>query len=232
MLSILFALLAGILPVAAPCTLPVLPVLLGASIGQRSSARPVFMALGFAISFAGAVLVFSAITQIAGVDAATLRSAAIVMLTIFGLLMIWPQPFDALMARLGSLLGSGHRPRTIDPSNVGGFLLGTTLGLVWTPCAGPVLGSILTVLATTPDFSKAALLLCVYALGAAIPMLAIAYGGQVVTTRVKHVAAIAHRLRQGFGVVVIGFAAAMHFQYDTLVTAWLSDLYPNVDLGL
>lgn len=232
MLSILFALLAGILTVAAPCTLPVLPILLGASIGQRSGTRPVFMALGFAVSFAGAVLVFSAITQIAGVDAATLRSAAIVMLTIFGLLMIWPQPFDALMGRIGSLIRSGHRHRTIDPSNLGGFLLGTTLGLVWTPCAGPVLGSILTVLATTPEFSKAALLLCVYSLGAAIPMLAIAYGGQVVTTRVKHVAAIAHRLRQGFGVVVIGFAAAMHFQYDVLVTAWLTDLYPNANLGL
>ena len=56
--------------------------------------------------------------------------------------------------------------------------------------------------------------------------------GQVVTARVKHVAAIAHRLRQGFGVVVIGFAVAMHFQYDTLVTAWLSELYPNANLGL
>jgi cytochrome c-type biogenesis protein len=232
MLSILFALLAGILTVAAPCTLPVLPVLLGASIGQRSSARPVFIALGFAISFAGAVLVFSAIPLIAGVDPPPLRSAAIIMLTIFGLLMIWPRPFDVLMARFGSLIGSGDRPRTIDHSNLGGFVLGTTLGLVWTPCAGPVLGSILTVLATTPEFSRAALLLSVYALGAAIPMLAIAYGGQFVTTRVKHVAAIAHRLRQGFGVVVIGFAAAMHFQYDTLVTAWLSELYPTANLGL
>jgi cytochrome c biogenesis protein CcdA len=228
MLSILFALLAGIVTVAAPCTLPVLPVLLGASIGQRSRARPVFIALGFATSFAGAVLLFSAITQIAGVDAATLRTAAIVMLTIFGVLMIWPQPFDALMARIGR----GYQLRTIDPGNLGGFVLGTTLGLVWTPCAGPVLGSILTVLATTPEFSKAALLLCVYSLGAAIPMLAIAYGGQVVTARVKHVAAIAHRLRQGFGVVVIGFAVAMHFQYDTLATAWLSELYPNANLGL
>ena len=232
MLSILFALLAGILTVAAPCTLPVMPVLLGASIGQRSNARPIFMALGFAMSFAGAVLVFSAITQIAGVDAATLHSAAIAMLTIFGLLMIWPQPFDALMARCGSLIGSSQQPRVTDPSNLGGFLLGTTLGLVWTPCAGPVLGSILTVLTTTPEFSKAALLLCVYALGAAIPMLAIAYGGQFVTTRVKRVAAAAHRLRQGFGVVVIGFAVAMYFQYDTLVTTWLSDLYPNANLGL
>jgi cytochrome c-type biogenesis protein len=229
MLSILFALLAGILTVAAPCTLPVLPILLGASIGQRSGTRPVFMALGFAVSF---VLVLSAITQIAGVDAATLRSVAIVMLTVFGLLMIWPRPFDALMARIGSLIRPGDRPRTIDHSNLGGFLLGTTLGLVWTPCAGPVLGSILTVLATTPEFSRAALLLSVYALGAAIPMLAIAYGGQFVTTRVKRVAAIAHRLRQGFGVVVIGFAAAMHFQYDVLVTAWLTDLYPDANLGL
>jgi len=51
MVTLLFALLAGILTVAAPCTLPVLPVLFGASIGQTSKARPVFMALGFVASF-------------------------------------------------------------------------------------------------------------------------------------------------------------------------------------
>ena len=84
--------------------------------------------------------------------------------------------------------GRGAAPRT--EGNLGGFLLGTTLGLVWTPCAGPVLGSILTVVATSKDTAWASTLLVVYAIGAAIPMLAIAYGGQAVTTRVRSIARI------------------------------------------
>ena len=56
--SLLFALLAGVLTIAAPCTLPVLPILLGASLGHTSRWRPVFIALGFVASFAAVVLVF------------------------------------------------------------------------------------------------------------------------------------------------------------------------------
>jgi hypothetical protein len=63
-------------------------------------------------------------------------------------------------------------------------------------------------------------------------MLAIAYGGQVVTTRVKSVARASHQLQQGFGVLVIVFAVAMYFQYDTLITAWVSEFYPNGQFGL
>jgi cytochrome c biogenesis protein CcdA len=115
---------------------------------------------------------------------------------------------------------------------IGGFVLGTTLGLVWTPCAGPVLGSILTVIATSKDTAWASLLLIVYAIGAALPMLAIAYGGQAVTSRVRSAARIAPRLQQGFGVVVIAFALLSYFQYDTLIVSWLTGFYPNGQIGL
>lgn len=232
MLSAVFALLAGVLTVAAPCTLPVLPVLLGASIGVRSRTRPLFIALGFAASFAAAVLAFSAVTHFAGIDPDTLRTGATALLAMFGLLMLWPRPFEALMARVAARIRLGETIAPEAPGNVGAFLFGATLGLVWTPCAGPVLGSILTVIATAPEFDGGALLLCIYALGAAIPMLAIAYGGQFVTTRVRSIAAMTHRLRQGFGLVVIAVAAAMYFQYDTLITAWLGNFYPNGQIGL
>ena len=106
-------------------------------------------------------------------------------------------------------------------------MLGTTLGLVWTPCAGPVLGSILTLVATSKDVAWASLLLVAYAIGAALPMLAIAYGGQAATTRVRSLARISPRLQQGFGVVVIAFALAAYFQYDTLIVAWLTGFYPH-----
>jgi cytochrome c biogenesis protein CcdA len=84
MVSLLFALLAGVVTVAAPCTLPVLPVLFGASIGRTSNARPVFIALGFVASFTVVAIVFSAITQIAGIDPERLRTLAVGLLLIFG----------------------------------------------------------------------------------------------------------------------------------------------------
>jgi cytochrome c-type biogenesis protein len=233
MVTLLFALFAGIVTVAAPCTLPVLPVLFGASIGQTSKARPVFIALGFVASFTIVAIVFSAITQIVGIDPDRLRTVAIGLLLIFGILMLWPRPFEWLGARAGDLLNRVHRvPVRAQSGNIGGFVLGTTLGLVWTPCAGPVLASILTVIATAPHVEWEALLLMVYAVGAAVPMLAIAYGGQLVTTRVRSLARFSDRLQQGFGVLVIVFAVAMYLQYDVLVTAWLSEFYPAGQIGL
>ena len=75
-------------------------------------------------------------------------------------------------------------------------------------------------------------MLTVYAVGAALPMLAIAYGGQFATTRVRNLARYSNRLQQGFGVLVIAFAVAMYLQYDVLVTAWLSEFYPAGQIGL
>lgn len=229
MLDLLLALLAGVVTIAAPCTLPMLPILLGASVGQTSKARPVTIALGFVLSFSLVALALSAVTRVFDFDPNVLRSAAAIMLAGFGLVMLWPALFQRLAGRIG---GFGGVSAASDPGLFGGFVLGTTLGLVWTPCAGPVLGSILTVIATSKDTAWASALLVTYAVGAAIPMLAVAYGGQAVTTRVRSFARIAPRLQQGFGVVVIGFAALSYFQYDTLVVAWLTQFYPNGQIGL
>ena len=237
MLNLVLALLAGVVTVAAPCTLPMLPILLGASVGQTGKVRPAMIAAGFVMSFSATALALSAVTRFFDFDPNSLRNAATVLLLGFGLLMIWPKPFEWLSVRLNGLIGSGpagsaaSRKRNLE-GNFGGFVLGTTLGLVWTPCAGPVLGSILTVIATSTDTAWAGVLLVVYATGAAIPMLAIAYGGQAVTTRVRSVTAISPRLQQGFGAVVIAFAVASWLQYDTLIVAWLTRFYPNGQLGL
>jgi cytochrome c biogenesis protein CcdA len=88
------------------------------------------------------------------------------------------------------------------------------------------------VIATSTDARWEGVLLVIYATGAAIPMLAIAYGGQLVTNRVRSVAHVSHRLQQGFGALVIAFAIATYFQYDTLITVWLSSFYPNGQVGL
>jgi cytochrome c-type biogenesis protein len=232
MLNLVLALLAGVVTVAAPCTLPMLPILLGASVGQTGKVRPAMIAFGFVMSFSATALLLSAITRIFDFDPNVLRIAAAILLLGFGLLMIWPAPFEWLSIRVSGLMHGPAGDTASRQGNIGGFVLGTTLGLVWTPCAGPVLGSILTVVATSKDTAWASTLLVVYAIGAAIPMLAIAYGGQAVTTRVRSIARISPRLQQGFGVVVIAFAIASYFQYDTQIVAWLTAFYPNGQIGL
>jgi cytochrome c-type biogenesis protein len=231
MLNLVLALLAGVVTVAAPCTLPMLPILLGASVGQTGKIRPAMIALGFVISFSAAALALTAITRIFDFDPTSLRTGASILLLGFGLLMIWPAPFEWLSIRISALTNVGSAGVTSRQGTIGGFVLGTTLGLVWTPCAGPVLGSILTVVATSSDTAWASVLL-VYAIGAALPMLAIAYGGQAVTTRVRSIARISPKLQQGFGVVVIAFAIASYFQYDTQIVAWLTAFYPAGQIGL
>lgn len=233
MLELFFALFAGVLTIAAPCVLPMLPILFGASVAQTSRTRPLFIALGFILSFATVAFVFGIFTETLGLSADGLRDAATVLLLVFGVLMIWPRPFEWLAARLNSLTGRvGQIGAHAGSGNAGGFVLGLILGVVWTPCAGPVLGSILTLIATSRNLPHAALLLVIYAIGAGIPMLGVAYGGQYVTARVRSLARYAARIQQAFGVVVILTAVAIYYQYDTLITVWLSRFYPNGQVGL
>lgn len=223
------AVAAGMLTVGAPCVLPMLPVVLGASLGHKlHPLRPLFIALGFALSFAAVALLFSSVTHVLGVSQEGLRQFAAVMLLVFGVLMIWSRPFQWLSLHASGVLnritglGSGA-----TAGNLGGLVLGLTLGAVWTPCAGPVLASILTLIATEPTTGSTAALLLAYSAGAAIPMLAIAYGGQAASGYVRRISRYTHRLQQGFGVVVIAVAMAMLLQLDGVVTLWLSQFYPQ-----
>lgn len=233
LLSLALALAAGVLTIAAPCILPMLPILLGASVGQRSRVRPLCITLGFVLSFSALGLLFGVFAQSLGASQQTLRDAAVAMLLAFGVLMLFPGLFERVAALAGGVVNrAGAAGARAGNGNWGGFVLGMTLGVVWTPCAGPVLGSILTLVATSRHLGRAAALLCAYAVGAGIPMLAIAYGGQFVTVRVRRLARHAALLQRAFGVVVIGVAVALYFQYDTVVTLWLSSYYPDISLGL
>lgn len=227
MLQTALALGAGIATVASPCVLPVLPILLGASAlpagGTAARHRPLFIALGFVLSFAAAALLFSASTRVLGVSPEALRGASVIVLLTLGVLLCWPALLDRISAPLGRLstLAQAIGDRA-GPGHAGGLLLGMSLGLLWTPCAGPVLASILALVATEPASGPAAALLIAYAVGAGLPMLLIAYGGQAMATRVRALARHAGAIRRVFGVLVIVTATAMHFQVDAAAVSWLS----------
>ena len=233
MLDLLFASAAGVLTIASPCVLPMLPIILGASVGREDRTRPLLIVIGFALTFWVAAFAFGLFPSVLGLSQEALRTIAIVFLTVFGILMIWPYPFELLAARLSFLSGkTGHADRREGAGKLAALLLGASLGAVWAPCAGPVLGSILTLIAAAEHLDHAAAMLIFYTLGAALPMLAIAYGGQYASTHIRRIGRFTRPLQRGFGVVVVLIAAAMFFQYDSTVIVWLSNFYPGISTGL
>src|SRR5258708_1679348 len=230
MLQILFAILAGVLTIGAPCILPLLPILLGTSAGQTSKSRPLYIVAGFVLVFTALGVSLSFLTTHLGIDPNILRNVVIVLLAMFGLFLIWPKPFEILTMGMNNLINRASEAGNARRDNLGGFILGMTLGVIWTPCAGPVLGAILTLIATQSNLARSGTLLAAYALGAGIPMLAIAYGSQVVTTKVRSIARYSTRIQQVFGAFIILLAVAMYYQYDIKIETQLAGLFPASNL--
>ncbi len=226
MLQIIFAFLAGVLTIGAPCILPLLPIILGVSIGHSSKTRPLFITLGFITTFSLTGLTLSYIVKSLMIAPDLLRNIAVVALGIFGILLLFPKIFELLAQRLSGMSTAAQAvSQKAGNKNFGGFVLGIILGLIWTPCAGPILGSILTLIAAQANFAKAASLLVAYAIGAGVPMLLIAYGGQAITTKVRAIAKYTNSIQKLFGVIILLLAIAMYFQLDLKLEATILDRY-------
>ena len=225
-LSISLALLGGVLNVLSPCVLPILPVLLGRSL-QSHTYGPVSLLGGLIAGFAlaGSLLGVTAswFTGLANL----LRNGAIALLLFLGLLAIFPTwsyriftyiPVDnwAIKTRRIGLMGE--------------FLLGTQLGLLWTPCAGPVLGGILVLAAVNHQIIGAFWLLLAYGIGAGLPLLTIAYGGRVLSQRILNLRSHSVALQRIGGVAIAATAIAILLGWDVQIQLWLAPFFPAQSL--
>jgi cytochrome c biogenesis protein CcdA len=233
------AALAGLATVASPCVLPVLPILLGVSAGGQSAGQecrqdrgpPLLIVAGFVLSFSGFALALGAVSASAQLAQETLRNVALALLALSGLLRLWPAPWDRLVAWSRGAVERlrGGAPATVPSAAQGSaFVLGLSLGAVWTPCAGPVLASILALVVQAREPQRAALLIGLYALGAAIPMLGLIHGGRLAAQRVRALARHALALQRVFGVLVIVSAAAIWLQLDGLLVARIAFIFPTL----
>jgi cytochrome c biogenesis protein CcdA/thiol-disulfide isomerase/thioredoxin len=203
---LLVGIAAGFATAISPCVLPVLPILLagGASGGTR---RPYAIVSGLVLSFVVFTLGGAWLLDQLGLPKDFLRNLAIALLFVVAATLAFP--------RLGNLLERPLYRLTRRPSTDlgGGFLLGASLGLVFVPCAGPVL-AVISVLAATEEVSGRLILLTAsYALGAAVPMLAIALGGRA-GAGMRALRPHAQAVRRGLGAVVALTAVAIAFNVD------------------
>jgi cytochrome c biogenesis protein CcdA/thiol-disulfide isomerase/thioredoxin len=220
MLLFILAYLGGVLTILSPCILPVLPFVFARA--DRPFLRNGLPLLaGMAITFAGV----ATLAAVGGGWAVAANSAgrwvAIILLAGFALLLIFPSLAERAMR---PLVGLGERlSRRGDEDRIGGsLLLGIATGLLWAPCAGPILGIILTGAALSGASAKTAVLLLAYSLGAATSLaLALLVGGRLFAAMKRSIGA-GERLRQALGVLILVGVGVIALGLDTRVLARLS----------
>ncbi|MBN9604845.1 MAG: cytochrome c biogenesis protein DipZ [Afipia felis] len=215
MLLFVLAYLGGVLTIISPCILPVLPfVFARADRPFLKSGLP--MLVGMALTFA----IVATLAAVAGGWAVAAneygRIAALVLLALFGIALLFPAIADRVTQPLVAL--GGQLSQSADGSS-GGFmpslLLGVATGLLWAPCAGPVLGLILTGAALQGANIQTTFLLLAYAAGAATSLaLALLVGGRVFAAMKRSLGA-GEWVRRGLGVLVLVAVAAIALGVDT-----------------
>lgn len=232
-LLIAFAFLAGFITILSPCILSIAPILLAAGTGQNYY-KPLGIITGLIISFSFFTLSLSAIIQTTGISPDIFRYIALCIIIIFGLTLIIPtfeQAFARLttyIARLGNTIQ--EQATQIKTDFMSGLLIGIALGLIWTPCAGPILATITTIAATGGITFTTILITLAYSIGAAIPMLLICFGGSKIINSTTALAPYTHTIRQIFGVIIIVSAIAILFHVDVIIQEHIAHLFPTITL--
>jgi cytochrome c biogenesis protein CcdA/thiol-disulfide isomerase/thioredoxin len=184
----------------------VLPIVLAGSAtgGKR---RPYAIVAGLVASFTVFTLTATAFLSALGLPDDLLRNLAIAVVVVVGISLLWA-PLGELLSRPFQAL-SRRRPGDVG----GGFVLGVSLGLIFTPCAGPVIGAVATVAATRDLGLEAVLITLAYGLGAGLVLLGIAIGAQH-GMNLKPVRAHAPLVRRALGVSVLVVAVLMIYGVD------------------
>jgi cytochrome c biogenesis protein CcdA/thiol-disulfide isomerase/thioredoxin len=207
------AFVAGVVTAISPCVLPVLPIVLagGATGGRR---RPYAIVAGLVASFTAFTLAATALLSALGLPDDLLRNIAIGVVLLVGVSLLVP-PVGRLVERPFQALGR-HQPGDAG----GGFLLGASLGLLFTPCAGPVIAAV-AVLAATSRFSVESVLVTLsYALGAGVVLLLFALAAQS-GMNLQGLRRRAPQLRPALGALIAGAAVLMIFGLDLKLATYV-----------
>lgn len=224
-MTLLFlAYLGGILTILSPCVLPVLPFVF-ARAGRPFVTSILPMLAGMALTFAG-VATLAAVGGGWVVQANEYgRIAAMVLLAIFGLLLLMPrlaEHFTRPLVAVGNRLSETAGNDTGKGSIIGSLVLGVAVGFLWAPCAGPILGLILTGAALQGANAGTSVLLLTYAAGAATSIaVALLVGGKVFQALKRSLGA-GEWVRRGLGVAVLVAVLAIAAGWDTGVLTRLS----------
>jgi len=228
-LLLLFAFIAGVVTILSPCILPLLPIILASSTDSGKS-RPLGIVSGFVISFTLFTLFLSQIVKLFGLSADSLRLISVVILIFFGLSLAIPALQTKLSTVFSRFTNIGGRP---SGSGIWrGLLIGFSLGILWTPCVGPILAGVIVLAATNTVTTATLAIILSYSLGTAIPMLLIIKGGRKLLDKVPFLTRNTEKIQQLFGGLMILTAIGIGFNLDRNFQTLILNKFPNYGTGL
>jgi cytochrome c-type biogenesis protein len=201
-IALVFA--AGVASVLSPCVLPVVPIIItGNSDDHRL--RPLLIVAGLAITFILMGVASALFGSFIGMKMLYVEKAAGVLIALLGLLLIFN-------VNLFKHLGFFSRITNKSRGRLGGFILGLTLGIIWIPCVGPMLSSVLALVATQGKVVTGIALLFVYSLGFATPMLIAGYFSHFFRKRLRGIGKYPYWVSIGSGVVLVALGLFIVFK--------------------
>jgi len=214
MLIYLLAFVGGVLTILSPCILPVLPfVFARADQPFRRSGMPLLVGMALTFSVVAVAAAFGGHWVVRLNQGG--RYVAMLIFLVLGVSLLFPSIAEALtrpLVRAGSKLHAGPAgERGIGKS----FVLGISTGLLWAPCAGPILGLILTGAAIQGPGARSSFLLLAFALGAATSLGIALFAGNKVFSALKRSLSFEVWIRRGLGVAVIMGVVAIALGWDT-----------------
>lgn len=221
-----FAFLAGVVTILAPCIWPLLPIVLSASSGQGKK-RPLGITLGVMTSFTIFTLSISYLEKILHINANVFRLVAVIIIVALGIAMMIP----SLGTHFENLVNQGLSPfqNKLQQSGSGfgaGYATGFSVGLVWAPCAGPILATIATLAATQAVNAKVILLTLAYVTGLGIPLFFFSLFGAWSFGRMRRLNKYTGRIQQVFGAIMIVAALLIYTNYDKVIQVRILNLFP------
>lgn len=223
---LLFAFLSGLVTIFAPCIWPLLPIILSTSTtGEKR--KPLGLTLGILLSFAVVTLAISYIVKIIPFDPNVLRLFAVIVIGFLGLSLIIPklsQLFEGYVSRLSGRFSPKKAGRD---GFAGGFITGIALGIVWSPCAGPILATIATLAATRAVNFQIILVTVFYVVGIGIPLFLFATLGNRLFLKSRGLNKYTGIIQQIFGVIMILTAVAIFTNYDKVLETKLLNVFPS-----
>lgn len=232
-ISVGAAFVAGLVTVLSPCVLVMLPIIIGAGL-QRRWWYPLAVAAGLTVSFAAVGIFLSGVIASLLLPPSVLKHLTVVVMLGFGAVLVSDKLSSAFSTLSGRVLAPFQSRLSSDPSRaqtgiqglIAALSLGATLGLVWAPCAGPTMGAILT-LAATSSPADAFVLMLVYASGNTLPMLIVAYGGRAASQRLLRLNGAHTLTRRVLGTLLIFFATISFFGLDKMSESRLIRAFPD-----
>lgn len=229
-MTVIFAFIAGVVTVLSPCVLPLLPILLAATTDSERL-KPWGLLVGFGCTFVLITLFLGKVIEATGITPDALRLATSVILLFCGLVLAVRTLGHHVEYRL-SYITSGIGLPQAGSGFPGGLLLGASLGVVWTPCVGPIMASVISLALNDAVNGGAFLAAIAYTLGTCIPMAGVIFGGRASLSSVPSLRRHVGSIRVGFGILLIICALLISTGMDRVIQSGLLSLFPAWESAL